>query len=252
MKAEVSVIMSCFNAESTIHTAIKSILNQTFDNFEFIIIDDGSTDKTRIALKEFAQNDKRIRLRFNSSNQGLAASLNIGIQMAHAPFIARMDADDESIAERLEKQLQYISLHKDIDILGSGVWYKSGTGELLEIKLLPERHDEIVKLMFKKTPVFHPTILIKKEVFKLYGMYDPSVTWAEDSDLWYRIYDKVRFHNLQEPLLIYTLKKRLSFRQARYNLMVKIRNLSKRKMLVIYFPQLAKDFLIMAKKMIRF
>ena len=249
---EISVIMSCYNAARTLEMAIQSILEQTFTNFEFIIINDCSTDGTEQVLERFAARDGRIKLHTNPKNEGLAASLNTGIKLSKARYIARMDADDISMKTRLEKQLQYIIENNNVDILGSAIIQMDHDGKEKGILMLPENHEEIVKRVFRKTMLFHPTLLIRKSVFDQHGSYDPKLRWAEDAALWYRIFDKVRFGNIQEPLLKYRIKKSLSAKQAWLNWTIKHTAIKKRGERLKYFGVLVKDALTLTSKVIKY
>ena len=242
--------MSCYNAASTLRRATDSMLQQTYRNFEFIIVDDGSTDETLSILREYEGEDERIILVVNDQNLGLAASLNRGIEKAQGELIVRMDADDESFPSRIEKQLLFIDENKNVDVLGTGIINRTADQKEVSKYMLPQRHKDIIANVFKKPMVFHPTIMAKKVVFEKHGYYDPSVTWAEDADLWYRIYDKVTFHNLQEPLLYYTLKKQFKWRHAKNNILVKVDHLKRRKKLLTYAPQLLYDVLNFGRKML--
>ena len=233
MNPEVSIVMSCYNSERTLASAVESILNQTFANFEFIIIDDGSIDGTKEMLRSFEQQDNRILFIENDENIGLAASLNKGIVSASASLIARMDSDDISLPTRLEKQVEFMRKHPNVDILGTSVINKKqSNGELCGESIMPEKHEDIIKRIFKTTMILHPTIMLKKEVFELYGYYDPDrPLGGEDADLWYRIYDKVGWANLSEPLLIYTVKNKITRRIITTNLKTKYINLKRRNLL---------------------
>ena len=235
---EVSVVMACYNDESTLSRSIDSILEQTFGQYEFIIVDDGSTDNSWNILLRYRDIDSRIRLFQNQQNMGLAFSLNKGIRAANGPLIARMDSDDRAYKRRLEKQLDFMNQNPECDILGAGIVEVDRAGKKLREVIPRETNEEIVKYIFKKTLVYHPTIMIRKEVFEIHGFYDPTLKWAEDADLWYRIYDKVRFHNLQLPLLDYTVKSRLTRRIIHNNLRVKWINLRRRNLLTRYLPYL--------------
>ena len=247
---EVSVVMSCFNEEKYAPLAIQSILDQTFSNFEFIIVNDGSSDNTEVILQEMVEKDPRIIYVNNNENLGLSASLNKGIRLARASLIARMDADDIADQQRLQKQLAFMKDNHHVDILGTAVKIRKNKRDI--IRSCPEFHDEIITRVFKKPLVFHPTIMIRKKVYQEYGFYDESLKWAEDADLWYRIYDKVRFHNLQEALLTYRLKEKLSLKQLKTNMLVKIRNLKKQKKLKRYLPQLIYDGVNLFFKLFRY
>lgn len=247
----ISVVMSCYNSARTLNRAINSILNQTFTTFEFIIVDDGSTDKTKELLQQYSSSDQRIILLRNNTNMGLSYSLNKGIKKATADFIARMDADDFSMPNRLKIQYDFMSNNLDIDILGCGMKRVLPNGKLLDKVYLTKKHRGIIKNIFSKPPVYHPTILIKKSVFDNFGYYDETLRWAEDADLWYRIYDKVTFHNLQSALIEYTTKERINKKILTYNLKVKWTNMKRRNLLGQNLHLLIRDFLSLVLRSIK-
>ncbi|MFT4567959.1 MAG: glycosyltransferase involved in cell wall biosynthesis [Saprospiraceae bacterium] len=241
---EVTVIMACYNAEDSVSLAIQSILNQTFSNFKFIVVDDGSKDSTASVLEEWSLSDDRIDVLRNKQNKGLSASLNRAIDLVETPFIARMDADDEALPNRLQLQFDYMQSHPNVDVLGSAVLTRSGNDKECSGKIpMPSSHEEIVSRVFKKSLVLHPTIMIKTEVYKRIGTYDNTVRWAEDADLWYRIYDQVTWANLESPLLKYTVKSKLTRKIIYNNLKVKITNLKRRGLLLSHSPIIALDLL---------
>ena len=135
---QVSVVMSCYNASKTLAEATDSILKQTFRDFEFIIVDDGSADNTLEILKKYQQDDNRISIIANNHNLGLAASLNVGIKSAKALLIARMDADDIAFPNRLEEQVDFLRQYPNVDILGTGIIQMTQMGEKESSRLLPE------------------------------------------------------------------------------------------------------------------
>ena len=200
----VSVVMSVYNAERYVAEATESILNQTFEDFEFIIIDDGSTDKSLKILERYAKQDDRIRL-ISRANRGLAASLNEGIELARAPLIARMDADDVSLPERLDKQVAYMAHHTECVALGTGKEVIDGKGRLLTRN--PSEHcchDAITDgLMRGKCWMIHPSTMLRKDmVRRIYG-YRPEFRVAQDYDLWLRLSEVGELANLPEPLIRY-------------------------------------------------
>ncbi len=241
----VSIVMACYNAQDHVARAIDSMLSQTFSDFEYIIIDDGSTDRTLTILDEYQEKDCRIIVLKNEKNLGLSASLNKGIRAARGEYIARMDADDWSYSSRLKRQVALLDTRPEIDILGTNVINVNEKDEEISISTLPECHHDIISRMFKKTLIFHPTILLRRQVYLKYGYYDPTLRWAEDADLWYRIYDQVTFHNIQKPQLRYTVKKRLTDKIIRNNLKVKYTNMRRRGLLMRYGIFLFSDLWVM-------
>lgn len=210
---EVSVIMSVFNEEEHLHESIDSILNQTFADFEFIIVDDGSTDRTCDVLSDYEKKDVRIKV-FRQENKGLAVSLNNGISRSKGKLIARMDADDMALPERLEKQVAYLKSHPGVDVLGTAALLRNAQGEKLGIMVLPEEHESIIKIMYKASPIIHPSVIMRRETILSVGGYREDLARAQDYELWSRLFNKCRFHNLQTPLLIYSVRERLRLRSV--------------------------------------
>ena len=159
---QISVIMAVYNGEKFLEEAIGSILKQTFLNFEFIIIDDGSEDTSLKIIKNFK--DKRISILENNKNIGLSASLNKGIKLSKGKYIARMDADDISLPERLEKQYNFMERNPNIGIVGTGYDLINESGERMGTYIYP---DNPVTIHWKLLtgPVFpHPTVMLRKKV----------------------------------------------------------------------------------------
>jgi len=196
---KISVLMSVYNAEKTLCAAIDSILNQTFTDFEFIICDDASTDNSWEIILQYAQQDKRIMAFQNESNLGLGASLNKCLALSHGDYIARQDADDISVRERLEKTMAYLLEH-DYPYVGAGVFIFDEQG-VWSKRLFPEH---ITKhIIAQKNPFFHPTMLFKKDVMLLAGGYRVAeeTRRTEDYDLVMRLAAQdIIGNNLQEYL----------------------------------------------------
>lgn len=198
MQPLVSVIMPVYNAERHLEEAIQSILNQTYDNIELIIINDGSTDQSQNIIKTIQLKDTRIRL-VSRENRGIARTLNEAVMMAAGEYVARMDSDDFSCEERIEKQVAYLETHKEIDLCGTFVAVNSKEN----IRQYPETDEEIRKFMFLGNPFAHPTVMWRKGVVNIEDMaYNPDYD-AEDYDLWSRFVIKHKVANIPEPLLIY-------------------------------------------------
>ena len=205
MVKSLTVLMSIYNGETYLATAIESILSQTFTNFDFLIVDDASTDKSSIILKKFARQDSRIKIITNKQNQGLAYSLARGVEAATTPWIARMDADDIAIRDRLAKQMQYIDEHPDIDILGSYALNVNDSGEILGERKVPIDHDNICQLIWTN-PLIHPTVIFRRSAILKIGSYHYKTRQRipEDYNLWFRACAAgLQFANLPEPLIYY-------------------------------------------------
>ncbi|SDZ46595.1 Glycosyl transferase family 2 [Evansella caseinilytica] len=203
MNPEVTVLMSVYNDKKYLCKSIESILNQTFENFEFLIIDDASTDGSREILEGYAKIDPRIKLICNKNNKGLSYNLAEGTSLAKAPWIARMDADDISVKDRLAIQMQYVKEHPEIDVLGSYVIDIDDEENELEVRKVPITHEKIANLIWT-CPFIHPTVLFKKASIIKAGSYDPKLRRRQDYDLWFRCLEaNLKLGNIDKPLLYY-------------------------------------------------
>lgn len=195
-KPTVSVILPVYNCELYIYDAVQSILNQSFTNFELIIIDDCSTDATVAIINSFK--DSRIRLIVKEKNSGYTDSLNYAISICKGEFIARMDGDDISLPERFQKQVDFLNANKDVIMCGTGIQIMDSDKLLFH----PSSHDAIkVKLCFSNA-FFHPTVMFRKDVFAHFH-YNKEFEPAEDYDLWAQLVFKGKVMNIDEVLLKY-------------------------------------------------
>ena len=200
---KVSVIMAAFNEEDCIENSLKSLINQTYKNWELIIIDDGSSDRTLEIIQRFQDLDDRVFLYSNPQNSGLAQSLNSAVEKTDGDYIARADADDISVPERLEKQVDFMLQNPSIDIAGSAA-YLTNNYHQKGISKPALSHHEISNLPFLKTKVIHPSVIMKNSFFEKFGYYDCNLKRSEDKELWIRaIKNGARFANLEEPLIYY-------------------------------------------------
>ena len=204
--------MPVYNGEKYLREAIESILGQFFGDFEFIIINDGSTDSTETIIKSF--NDDRIVYINNPNNLGLSKSLNIGIRAAKGKYIARMDADDISLPERFEKQIEFLEKNLEISIVGTAAKLIDENRCVLKIICRPKTHFEIKWQSLFSTPMFHPTIMARVNVLKE-NLFDEKLFNSEDYELWSRLLftTSTRFTNMSEALLLYRVYKN-SFTQS--------------------------------------
>lgn len=226
---KVSVIMSVYNGEKYLREAVESILNQTFRDFEFIIINDGSTDKSGEILEEYAKKDSRVRLS-HQENMGLTKSLNRAIRLAKGEYIARMDADDISLPQRLEKQVRFLNKNPEIVLVGTGYYEIDASGKIIGRKTPPSSLSELKKILVKYNPFFHASVVIRRKVLEKVGLYDEKMIYAQDYDLWLRIGGKFKVANLPYILMKkrYT-EKMLSFsnekRQIKYAIIARLKAL---------------------------
>lgn len=221
----ISVVMGAYNSEKYISEAIESIINQTYKNFEFIIIDDCSTDKTNMIIRKYAVKDNRIKLINNSNNMGLTYCLNKGIKIAKGKYIARIDTDDISLPGRLERQLSYLEKHKDVVVLGSCAFDIDENGKIIREKNVPKYNKDIVNLIKLVNPMIHSTVMFRKKEINIIGGYNEDFKTSQDYELWFRCIAKgYHMENLSEKLLYYRrdinyLKRRI--RDCIYEIKVK-------------------------------
>lgn len=195
----VSVVMSVYNSQAYLKEAIDSVLSQSYSNFEFIIINDGSTDNSLSIIKSY--NDKRIVFINNDCNKGLIYSLNKGIEVAKGEFIARMDSDDVSLPDRLSLQVKQFLSNPSAVIVGSDYFLLNGNKQMY-IKNINDSDYQKAVLLF--TPCFcHPTVMIKNVFKENYIQYNSNFIHAEDYKLWTDLYSFGDFMNVNKPLLKY-------------------------------------------------
>ncbi len=195
----VSVVMSVYNGETFLREAIDSVLKQSFTDFEFIIINDGSSDKSLSIIQSY--NDKRIVLIDNDGNKGLIFSLNKGLEIAKGKYIARMDADDICMPERLDLQVKQFLNHPNAMIVGSDYYLLDGEKNNY-IKNISDSDYQKAVLLF--TPCFcHPTVMMKNVFKDKQLFYDKDFIHAEDYKLWTDLYAFGDYLNVDRPLLKY-------------------------------------------------
>jgi len=202
----ISVILPVYNAEFYLKEAVESILNQTYTNFELIILNDGSSDNSLQIIEELMKYDSRIVL-VNRENKGLVYTLNEGIKLAKGKYIARMDADDISLPNRFEKQIRLME-NKNLDICGSHFLLIDKQNNIQGLNLTPINHNMCVLSLASKVPFAHPSVMIRKEFLLknnlLYGQSEYKI--AEDFDLWMRMYEKdAKFGNVNDILFRYRI-----------------------------------------------
>lgn len=217
--------MAVRNNQSTVASAIESIIKQTYTNWEMILINDGSTDSSYDEMLRYRKSDSRIKLYSNDVTIGLAASLNRGIDKTRGSYIARMDADDLSVKTRLETQINYMEERRWIDVLGSNVIFLTIEGRETGISKLPLTAADITKLIPRMNPLVHPSVMIRKQLFDKVSYYDIRLKRKQDYDLWARAVNAgAILMNLEQPLLHYTVTKSKTMRTNLYGLFVRIRN----------------------------
>lgn len=213
----VSVIMPVYNAQGYVNAAIRSILGQSAKKWEFLIVDDASTDTSGKIIRKFT--DPRIKILKNKRKLGVARSLNIALERARGNYIARMDADDISLPERLAIQVSYLTTHPNIGVVGSWVFLIDEKGKLIGEKHLPITPEAVKRQLSYVNPFIHSSVMFRKQLFTDYGGYDPRLEGAEDYDLWMRYLRYSKGINLPQILLKYRLTQKSvsSLESARLN-----------------------------------
>lgn len=200
---KVSVIMSVYNGEEFLRDSILSILNQTYSDFEFVIIDDCSTDNTLKILEEFYKKDSRIKILNNTQNLGLTKSLNKAISESSGEYLARLDAGDVSSPDRLEKQVAFLDQHKEVGLLGSFMYIIDTKGEILKEVRYPTDNETLKKDLIKYNPFVHSSIMFRKDVGARVGFYDENFKYAQDYDFYFKLFPLTKFANLPMFLVQY-------------------------------------------------
>lgn len=196
----ISIALSMHNAAATIGCAIRSLLLQTFADWELLLFDDGSSDDGVERVRRFA--DARVRLVSDGQRRGLAARLNQAIDLARGRFLARMDADDVAYPERLERQLAFLQANPEVDLLGSGMMVFADDGRPIGLYPVRESHAEICSRPYSGFYLAHPTWMGKTQWFRRWR-YDPVCRKAQDQDLLLRSHAHSRFAVLPEPFTGY-------------------------------------------------
>ena len=194
----VTIGLPFYNAEKYLALAIESVLQQTYTDWELLLLDDGSTDNSLSIAQSYAQKDSRIKVISDGKNKNLATRLNELPSLAQGLYLARMDADDIMLPARIERQLAVLKAHPEIDVLGTNAYIINDENAVTSTRypLTPKNTLTRVKSFI------HPTIIAKKQWF-LENPYDTKALRMEDAELWYRTHSKYHFVRLNEPLLFY-------------------------------------------------
>jgi glycosyltransferase involved in cell wall biosynthesis len=199
----VSVLMPVYNAERYVAQAVDSILAQTFVDFEFMIIDDGSTDRSLSILQRYAAQDERIRL-ISRPNTGYVKALNELLSLATGPLIARMDADDIALPDRFAQQVKFLETHPDYVCVGGAQDWIDEAGRFLLHHPEAEEDAEIQHLaLIGHTPMNHPSVMVRREALLQIGGYDETLCPSEDLDVWLKLGELGKLANLRETVLQY-------------------------------------------------
>ncbi len=201
----ISILMPVYNAGDFLVAAIESIRNQTLKDWELIVIDDGSTDKSHEILKKYAEKDSRIKILKFKKNKGLAYALNYGLNKIHGKYLARMDADDISYPKRLETQLRYLKRNPEVVAVGSQVKLINEKGDFIGYKKFPTDPEKIYQMMGTVMAIQHPTLLTYTKIIKKCPY--ANHTTAEDVSMFFKLLQYGRFTNTKEVLFKYRIRK---------------------------------------------
>jgi glycosyltransferase involved in cell wall biosynthesis len=201
----ISVLLPVYNAEAYVREAVDSILNQTFEDFELLVLDDGSGDRSLVILREYEAKDRRVHVH-TRENRGLVNSLNQLIAESRGRYLARMDADDICMSQRFEHQVAFLDSFSDHVVVGGWVERVNTTKQPIGPIRPPSLHEEIDQNNLKGiTSIWHPTAMIRKVAVLDVGGYRKEFMHAEDLDLWLRLGEVGKLANLPEIVLQYRL-----------------------------------------------
>ncbi len=197
----ISVVMSAYNSEKFISGSITSILNQTYENWELIIINDASSDNTLKIINQFSENDSRIKVIDNGKNLGLTISLNIGIKNSSGEYIARLDSDDLAEPSRLEKEIDYLHADPDVGLVGSGAHLINSFGDKIGSMNVMSQPYFVNKFIINLNPFIHSSLMFRKKALDDVGSYRERFRYSQDYDLILRLSDRYKLSNIPLPLI---------------------------------------------------
>jgi glycosyltransferase involved in cell wall biosynthesis len=200
----VSVVMANYNGDRFLRPAVESVLMQTYEDFEFIIVDDGSSDQSRSIISEYARLDNRIKL-VRREHGGLVAALNLGCELAEGDIIARLDSDDIAESDRLKLQVDYLEVNPDVALVGGWIQCIDDRGDAMFTMEWPTREAGLRDYLLLDCHISHTTVMFRKCIVQLVGGYRKTYQDAEDYDLFLRLSDHYALDNLPHVLCRYRL-----------------------------------------------
>ena len=195
--------MSVYNGEEFLEESVLSVLNQSYKDFEFVIINDCSTDGSLKILEEFQHKDSRVKILNNNQNLGLTKSLNKAIKESSGEYVARLDAGDLSAEERLEKQVGFLDNNKNVGLVGSFMYIVNTKGEIIKEVKYPTDNKTLKEDLIRYNPFVHSSIMFRREVGARAGFYDEAFKYAQDYSLYFRFFPYTQFANLPFFLVKY-------------------------------------------------
>ena len=205
MNPRVTVVTAVYNGEAYLHEAVQSIIGQTFQDLEYLIVDDASTDGTKDILEVYGRSDSRVRVITNKKNMGRAISRNRGLQEARGEYIAILDADDIALDRRVEREVEYLHAHPEVGVVGTWFDVIDDNGEFIITRKLPVEPGEVAAKDLEIVPFCHPSVMFRKECIEKVGSYRKEFVYAQDYDLLLRILEHYRGANIPEVLTKYRM-----------------------------------------------
>jgi len=201
--------MPVFNAEKHVKEAIDSVLNQTFKDLELLIIDDGSIDGTEDIINKYKDKDQRVISIKSDTNKGVVHSLNKGLEITRSDFIARIDADDIWISEKLERQIRHLNADEDLYMSATAKININDNGEVREGEKYPHvfEYQEIKQNILKRNIFCHSSVVFRRDILNTVGYYNESFVNSEDYEFWIRIIDRHKVEILPDPMVFYRISK---------------------------------------------
>jgi len=208
VKPHVSVIIPTYNGSKTIRQSLESVLRQSYDNFEVIVVDNNSNDNTKDIVAKISELDKRVKL-IKCETQGIVPALNTGIMSIEksTKYIARQDDDDIWYESKLQKQVEFLERNNEVDILGTDILINNLKTDSKEIFSYPATHSECMEwFQTRRNPICHPSVVFRKSIIDRAGLYDDRFPFAEDMSYWLKASYWYKLGNLKEELMQYNLK----------------------------------------------
>ena len=203
-RPSISVILPVFNGENTLFKSIESVLNQDYENFELIVINDGSTDESLKIVQSF--DDDRIRI-YSTKNRGLAEALNLGISLARSELIARQDQHDISYPSRFRKQKNKFEIDENLVLCGTNAYISNQVEKRTTRSKIASKNSDLKYILIFKNPFYHSSVMFKKSINGIRVTYscDPDLQPPEDYELWIRLSKQGSFYCIKEPLINYRI-----------------------------------------------
>ncbi len=216
----ISILISVYNSEKLISNLIKSINNQKYKNFEVLIIDDNSQDKTLTLLKKLTRNNKKFKIYKNNTKLGLTKNLNKLIKKSKGEYIARLDDDDYWYPYKLKKQISFLKKNKNIAMVGSQSHLIKNKKKIFTTKF-PFKHNDIAKRLLYQNVFNHSSIVIRSKIIKK-EIYNKNYFYLQDYELWLRLVKKYKLANINKPLLYIKYKDKISLKKFYYMIKIKL------------------------------